>query len=55
MNTWLGDPTKLVLLEKVVEVVKKENLVKQAKNVGLELTQGLRQLESTYSPKVIPF
>jgi 4-aminobutyrate aminotransferase / (S)-3-amino-2-methylpropionate transaminase len=44
----MGEPTKLVLLEKVVEVIKKNNLVEKTKNIGKLMLDGLRQLESNY-------
>uniref|UniRef100_A0AC34F510 (S)-3-amino-2-methylpropionate transaminase n=1 Tax=Panagrolaimus sp. ES5 TaxID=591445 RepID=A0AC34F510_9BILA len=51
-NTWMGEPTKLVILEKAVEVMKRENLVQKTKEIGEELIKGLRRLESHYPQKV---
>lgn len=48
-NTWMGDPSKLILLEKVIDVIQKENLVGKIEATGLQLQQGLRQLQSKYS------
>lgn len=51
-NTWMGDPAKLILLEKVISVIKKENLVEKVNATGSRLQQGLRQLQSKYSAVV---
>uniref|UniRef100_A0A0N4Z3W0 (S)-3-amino-2-methylpropionate transaminase n=1 Tax=Parastrongyloides trichosuri TaxID=131310 RepID=A0A0N4Z3W0_PARTI len=46
-NTWMGDPTKLVVLEKVVKVIKEQGLVKQAKDVGDFLKSGIANIQSS--------
>uniref|UniRef100_A0A0K0EAS7 (S)-3-amino-2-methylpropionate transaminase n=1 Tax=Strongyloides stercoralis TaxID=6248 RepID=A0A0K0EAS7_STRER len=46
-NTWMGDPTKLIVLEKVVQIIKEQGLVRQAKNVGQFLKNGLENIQST--------
>uniref|UniRef100_A0A7E4V294 Gamma-amino-N-butyrate transaminase n=1 Tax=Panagrellus redivivus TaxID=6233 RepID=A0A7E4V294_PANRE len=51
-NTWMGEPTKLVTLEKAVEVIKRDNLVQKTKDVGIELRRGLSVLEAIY-PRLI--
>ena len=48
-NTWMGEPTKLVILEKVIEIIKRDNLVDITKQVGDHLQNSLKQLESTHS------
>lgn len=48
----MGEPTKLVLLEKVVEVIKRDGLVQKTKEIGEELRKGLGRLESNYPQKV---
>lgn len=48
----MGEPTKLVLLEKVVQVIKRDNLVQKTKEVGEELRKGLSRLECHYPQKV---
>uniref|UniRef100_A0A0K0F0C5 (S)-3-amino-2-methylpropionate transaminase n=1 Tax=Strongyloides venezuelensis TaxID=75913 RepID=A0A0K0F0C5_STRVS len=45
-NTWMGDPTKLIVLEKVVKVIKEQRLVEQAKIVGGILKTGLEDIKS---------
>nr|CAD2172161.1 unnamed protein product [Meloidogyne enterolobii] len=47
-NTWMGEPTKLVLLEKIVQVIKRDQLVSKAKNVGNDLLAELKNLEKCY-------
>ena len=41
----MGDPTKLFLLEKVVEVIKRDNLLKQSKDVGAQFQKKLVALQ----------
>lgn len=48
----MGEPTKLVLLEKAVEVIKRDNLVQKTKEIGEELRKGLETLENHYPNKV---
>uniref|UniRef100_A0A1I8BCI3 Gamma-amino-N-butyrate transaminase n=1 Tax=Meloidogyne hapla TaxID=6305 RepID=A0A1I8BCI3_MELHA len=47
-NTWMGEPTKLVLLEKIVQIVKRDQLVNKAKNIGNSLLVELNKLEKRY-------
>uniref|UniRef100_F1L311 (S)-3-amino-2-methylpropionate transaminase n=1 Tax=Ascaris suum TaxID=6253 RepID=F1L311_ASCSU len=51
-NTWMGEPTKLILLEKAVEVIKRDNLLEQVRKVGKGLQSGLRQIESANNSKM---
>lgn len=51
-NTWLGEPTKLIALEKVIEVIKRDGLVKKTKAIGVELKNGLHQLSKQFPDKV---
>lgn len=44
-NTWMGDPTKLFLLEKVIEVIKRDNLLQQAKDIGALFQTKLHTLQ----------
>ncbi len=44
-NTWCGDPSKLILLEKAVEVIKRDNLLDRTKNSGVALQKGLNELQ----------
>lgn len=47
-NTWLGDPTKVILLEKALEIIRRDNLLEQVRTVGKALQGGLRQLEVNF-------
>lgn len=47
-NTWMGDPGKLIMLEKVISVIHQENLLDKLESTGKRMQQGLRQLESKY-------
>ncbi|TMS38062.1 hypothetical protein L596_004870 [Steinernema carpocapsae] len=51
-NTWMGDPSKLVVLEKALEVIKRDGLVEKTKNVGENLLAGLQKLEAAYPQQV---
>jgi 4-aminobutyrate aminotransferase / (S)-3-amino-2-methylpropionate transaminase len=44
----MGDPGKLMLLEGVVEVIKKEKLLEQVKRSGDRLFSGLKQLQGEF-------
>ena len=48
-NTWLGDPSKLALLEAVLDVIKTDHLVDNTKDVGVYLLSGLLDLQVTRS------
>ncbi|XP_038215218.1 4-aminobutyrate aminotransferase, mitochondrial [Zerene cesonia] len=47
-NTWMGDPGKLILLEKVLNVMKKQNLLSVVNESGKVLKEGLHQLENEF-------
>lgn len=47
-NTWMGDPSKLILLEKVISVIHNENLVAEIERVGSKLLQGLVGFQNKY-------
>lgn len=44
-NTWVGDPSKLVLLEEVVKVIRKENLIHNVRVTGDYLLSELRNAQ----------
>lgn len=48
-NTWMGDPGKLLLLEKILEIIKRDNLLANVERVGDHLKNGLLDLEKEYS------
>ncbi|XP_022170500.1 4-aminobutyrate aminotransferase, mitochondrial [Myzus persicae] len=47
-NTWMGDPTKIVLLDAVLKVIKRENLLSVVEKSGDVLMSGLRDLEAEF-------
>jgi len=51
-NTWVGEPSKLVLLEAVLNTIAKENLLTRVAEVGDKMMQGLDDLAGKY-PGVI--
>ena len=44
-NTWVGDPSKVVLLEAVIKVIKQQNLMEQVNKTGEHLWNGLEELQ----------
>ncbi|VDO43986.1 unnamed protein product [Haemonchus placei] len=48
-NTWMGDPSKLFLLEKVIEVIKRDNLIEKTKKVGETFQNELAKLQASHS------
>lgn len=40
-NTWMGDPGKLLILEEILKVIKRDNLLENVNRVGKLLKQGL--------------
>ncbi|XP_053625682.1 4-aminobutyrate aminotransferase, mitochondrial [Plodia interpunctella] len=51
-NTWMGDPGKLILLEKVLNVIKRDNLICLVNETGKVLKDGLHELENEF-PNII--
>merc|ERR1712198_244881 len=47
-NTWVGEPSKLVLLEAVLNTIAKENLLKRVSDVGDQMMNGLEDLSKKY-------
>lgn len=48
-NTWMGDPSKLILLEAVVDTIIKDNLLDQVTRVGNYLLKELNALQKEHS------
>lgn len=44
----MGDPSKLILLEQVLKVIKQENLIENAYKTGQVLKDGLLKLEKEF-------
>lgn len=51
-NTWMGDPSKFPMLERTLDTVKSQNLVKQANDMGKDLLATMKDLEVQY-PNVL--
>lgn len=47
-NTWMGDPGKLLLLETVLNVIKRDSLLENVTRVGNKLKDGLHQAQNDY-------
>jgi 4-aminobutyrate aminotransferase/(S)-3-amino-2-methylpropionate transaminase len=47
-NTWCGDPGKLIILEKILEVVKRDKLLDNVNKTGCILKQGLLDAEKEF-------
>lgn len=47
-NTWMGEPSKVLLLEKVVEVIKRDNLLSIVQASGKKLMDGLMDMSKRY-------
>uniref|UniRef100_A0A336M3B2 (S)-3-amino-2-methylpropionate transaminase n=1 Tax=Culicoides sonorensis TaxID=179676 RepID=A0A336M3B2_CULSO len=47
-NTWMGDPGKLLLLEAVLNVVKRDNLLDRVNKAGAKLKSGLLAAEKEF-------
>uniref|UniRef100_A0A1I8JRQ5 4-aminobutyrate--2-oxoglutarate transaminase n=1 Tax=Macrostomum lignano TaxID=282301 RepID=A0A1I8JRQ5_9PLAT len=51
-NTWLGEPSKVMLLEAVIRTIKEEKLMDSVLEAGTALTKGLEGLSRAY-PQLI--
>ncbi|XP_069124662.1 4-aminobutyrate aminotransferase, mitochondrial-like isoform X2 [Argopecten irradians] len=47
-NTWVGDPSKLVFLEEVVNLIKEEGLLGRVEDTGSYLLNGLYDIQNKY-------
>uniref|UniRef100_A0A8C3J9Y2 4-aminobutyrate aminotransferase n=1 Tax=Calidris pygmaea TaxID=425635 RepID=A0A8C3J9Y2_9CHAR len=47
-NTWLGDPSKNLMLAEVIKVIKREDLLNNATHAGKALLTGLLDLQARY-------
>lgn len=48
-NTWMGDPSKIILLEAVLETIRNENLLERVTRVGDYTLKQLTNLEKEFS------
>lgn len=47
-NTWMGDPGKVLLLEQILNVIKRDNLLANVERVGKHLKSGLMGIEQEF-------
>lgn len=47
-NTWMGDPSKVILLEEMLRVIRDEELLENVARVGKQLVQGMTDLQERY-------
>ncbi|XP_044731610.1 4-aminobutyrate aminotransferase, mitochondrial [Chrysoperla carnea] len=47
-NTWMGDPGKLLILERILKVISEKNLLANVEKTGKVLYDGLRSLEKEH-------
>ena len=52
MNTWLGEPSKLLMLEKVIKVIEEKNLLEVVKASGATLADGMQRVIDAHPDKV---
>jgi 4-aminobutyrate aminotransferase/(S)-3-amino-2-methylpropionate transaminase len=48
-NTWCGDPGKLIILESILEVIKRDNLIENVRKTGDVLLKGLKNAQNEFS------
>ncbi|XP_058794257.1 4-aminobutyrate aminotransferase, mitochondrial isoform X2 [Phymastichus coffea] len=51
-NTWMGDPSKIILLEAIVDVILKENLLDKVTRVGNYTLNELVKMENEFSSSI---
>jgi len=47
-NTWVGEPSKLVLLQAMLQTIHREKLLERVTAVGKDMMQGLENLQARY-------
>lgn len=47
-NTWMGDPGKVLLLEGILKVIQRDNLLANVEKTGKYLKQGLLDMEKEF-------
>ncbi|XP_071501831.1 4-aminobutyrate aminotransferase, mitochondrial-like [Diadema antillarum] len=47
-NTWMGDPIKLVILEAVIDTIRRDDLLGVVKEAGSTMEAGLKHLQDKY-------
>jgi 4-aminobutyrate aminotransferase/(S)-3-amino-2-methylpropionate transaminase len=44
-NTWMGEPSKIQVLKKVIDVIRRDNLLQNVQETGDILLKGLKDLQ----------
>merc|ERR1712186_25238 len=52
LNTWVGDPHKIIMLEQVVKTIKEESLLNLVTESGKTIIEGLEDIQSRY-PEIL--
>jgi 4-aminobutyrate aminotransferase/(S)-3-amino-2-methylpropionate transaminase len=48
LNTWIGDPHKIIMLEQVVKAIREENLLSRVEAAGSTIMSGLSHLQDRF-------
>jgi len=48
LNTWVGDPHKVIMLEQVVKAIKEDHLLQRVEDSGATIMKGLTELQSRF-------
>jgi 4-aminobutyrate aminotransferase/(S)-3-amino-2-methylpropionate transaminase len=52
-NTWMGDPSKVILLEELIKAINDWKLLDNARVVGDQLVSGMTQLQSIFGHQIM--
>ncbi|XP_065199488.1 4-aminobutyrate aminotransferase, mitochondrial-like [Planococcus citri] len=48
-NTWMGDPGKMIILEEVLKIIRRDQLLENVKETGKVLMKGLLEYQNNYN------
>jgi len=51
-NTWMGDPSKIILLEEMIKVINENDLLTNVTNVGRYLVKEMTSLQKRYADQI---
>ncbi|KAL1494315.1 hypothetical protein ABEB36_009931 [Hypothenemus hampei] len=51
-NTWMGDPGKVILLEKIIEIISRDNVLENVRQTGEYILQHLQVMEQQFAPLI---
>jgi len=51
-NTWMGDPSRIILLEELVNIVNEDNLLENTRVTGEKVVAGLRDLQDRFPGQI---